>query len=168
MKKYIAICIALTVVILAIVFGYKAAKPPLTSDVLSITQPTQNTTARICYSYHHTATTEAPYTVDEFIDLSITDTNVLGIKQGTQSGPDMSNGYSGTIVGTYDDNTIKGVFTYTIEGSQNSEKEIYAVNPSGLEKLRYPLYNEKGTLVPDVTKPFSVIAYQKVDCSVGL
>ena len=120
---------------------------------------------RQCYTYNHEATPDAPYTVNEFIDITISGNNVTGNKTGTQSGPDMTNGYSGTLVGTLDKNRITDVFSYIIEGSHNKEQEIYKAGKTGIEKLRYPLIEQAGILVPDTTKEFTTMLYARVGCT---
>jgi hypothetical protein len=123
------------------------------------------TDGRQCYTYSHQATTDAPYTVSEFIDMTISGVNVTGTKSGTQSGPDMTNGYNGTITGTLKNNMITDVFSYTVEGSANKEQEIYRASKIGIEKLRYPLVEEKGILVPDTTQAFTSLSYARVGCT---
>jgi hypothetical protein len=120
---------------------------------------------RQCYTYNHDATADAPYTVNEFIDININGKTVTGTKTGTQNGPDMTNGYTGTITGTLDKNSITDIFSYTVEGSHNKEKEIYRTNKTGIEKLRYPLIEEGGVLVPDTTKEFQSLPYARVGCT---
>lgn len=120
---------------------------------------------RQCYSYKHDATTNAPYATTEFIDMTINGSSVIGTKTGTQKGPDMNNAYQGTLEGTLDKNTIITIFSYKIEGSQGKEKEIYKANETGLEKLRYPLIEEAGILVPDTAKKFNTFLYSKVGCT---
>ncbi len=120
---------------------------------------------RQCYTYNHQATNDAPYTVNEFIDMNIDNGSVSGTKKGTQAGPDMTNGYSGTLVGTTDSKTMQVIFSYTVEGSKNKEKELYRTNKTGIEKLRYPLIEEKGMLLPDTTKDFQVLNYARVGCT---
>lgn len=120
---------------------------------------------RQCYAYNHEATPEAPYTVNEFIDITISSAEVSGTKVGTQNGPDMTNGYQGTLIGKLEGGTINAVFSYTVEGSQNKEKEIYRAGKTGIEKLRYPLKEEKDMLVPDTTKEFQVLNYARVGCT---
>ncbi len=119
---------------------------------------------RQCYTYSHEATTAAPYTVSEFIDMTISNGAVTGTKTGSQKGPDMTNGYTGTLTGTLADDTITAVFSYIIEGSQNKEKEIYRTSKVGIEKLRYPLHEEKNMLVPDTTQDFTALTYARVGC----
>jgi len=119
---------------------------------------------RQCYTYSHDATKDAPYAVSEFIDMNIKGSVVTGTKHGTQGGPDMTNGYTGTIDGILDHNAITDIFSYTIEGSHNKEQEMYRASQTGIEKLRYPLIEQKGILVPDTTKPFTVLSYARVGC----
>jgi hypothetical protein len=120
---------------------------------------------KTCYVYHQEATPEAPYAVDEYINIKVTDKDVVGTKLGTQKGPDMSNGYTGTMKGTIDnDGMITSVYSYSIEGSKNSEKEIYKVTPDGLDKIRYPLIEVKGMLVPDTTQESKIVTYGKTMC----
>ena len=119
---------------------------------------------RQCYTYNHDATTSEPYTVNELLDITISGKKVEGTKTGSQKGPDMTNGYNGTISGTLDKNTITDVFSYVIEGSPNKEKEIYRTNKTGIEKLRYPLIEEVGILIPDTTKTYQVENYARVGC----
>ena len=133
---------------------------------VSATQPNVTLTdGNQCYVYSHEATTDAPYTVNEFLNITIAGKNVSGTKTGTQKGPDMTNGYTGTIKGTLDKNIINDVFSYIIEGSHNQEKEIYQANKTGIEKLRYPLIEQKGILIPDLTKPYQTLLYARVGCT---
>jgi len=120
---------------------------------------------RSCYSYAHIGTAEAPYTVHEVLDIRVDGNKVTGQKDGTQSGPDMTNGYTGTINGTVERDTLGVVYAYVVEGSANKEKEIYRINQTGLVKLRYPLTAGDGMLVPDTTKEFKALDYPMVDCA---
>lgn len=119
---------------------------------------------RQCYTYSHEATTAEPYKVSEFIDITIKGESVIGTKKGTQSGPDLTNGYTGSIVGTLNKDTITAILSYTVEGSKGKEKEIYRANKTGIEKLRYQLIEEKGVLVPDMSKEFKLMNYSRVGC----
>jgi hypothetical protein len=120
---------------------------------------------RQCYTYNHEGTKDEPYTVNEFIDITISGAKVTGTKTGTQSGPDMTNGYSGKITGTLENNAITDIFSYVVEGSHNQEEEIYKASLTGIEKLRYPLIEVRGILVPDKTKPFTAMLYARVGCT---
>jgi hypothetical protein len=119
---------------------------------------------RQCYAYSHEATASEPYTVTAFMDMTVKNGIVTGTKKGAQAGPDMTNGYTGTLTGTLDQNAITAVFSFTVEGSQNKEKEIYRTHKTGIEKLRYPLVEEDGMLVPDLTKEFKILRYTRADC----
>lgn len=120
-----------------------------------------------CYAYNHIATTTEPYEVSETIKINIKGGIVTGAKTGTQEGPDMTNGYSGTLTGTIREEMMDVVFSYTIEGSKQKEKELYRprADQIGIEKLRYPLVEEKGILVPDTTKEFKALLYARVGCT---
>ena len=118
-----------------------------------------------CYKYHQVATTSTLYAVDEYIDITTNGIKISGIKKGNQKGPDMTNGYTGTIEGTLSKGLITAIFSYTIEGSQGKEKELYKIVSTGLQKLRYPLKDEAGILVPDITKKFTALSYTNIDCS---
>lgn len=121
---------------------------------------------RRCYAFNHEATDTEPYAVSEFLDMVVTDTDVSGTKRGTQAGPDMTNGYEGTIEGTVADDMITSVFSYVVEGSANQEQELYKAKAdlTGLEKLRYPLIDQDGMLVPDTTQEFQSLFYARVPC----
>lgn len=133
-------------------------------------QPVQLTDGRQCYAYTQEASSTAPYTVHEFLDITIKGNSVSGTKRGDQSGPDMTNGYSGTFTGTVEyspsnpSGQVTGIFAYTIEGSKNKEEEIYQANLTGLQKMRYPLIERKGVLVPDLTQQASILLYPRVEC----
>ncbi len=120
---------------------------------------------RSCYHYHQVATTKAPYAVDEYIDITINGATVTGTKQGNQAGPDMTNGYTGTLEGTIDKDLITVIFSYTIEGSKNKEKELYKIVSTGLQKMRYPLIDRSGILIPDSSKKFTLVPYITIPCS---
>ncbi len=118
-----------------------------------------------CFVYHQVATTDAPYAVDEQVSLTYLQDTVTGIKKGTQAGPDMANGYEGTLTGIKKDgNTILVDFAYIVEGSQNIESEEYVVTQDGLIKHRYPLVEQNGKLVPDKTQPKRDIVYTPILC----
>lgn len=119
---------------------------------------------RQCYTYSHDATKDEPYATTDFIDMTIVGSKVTGTRHGTQNGPDMTNGYTGTMVGTLENNKITSVLSYTVEGSKNKEQEIFQAGLTGIEKLRYQLLEGKGMLVPDTTKEFKILKYARVGC----
>lgn len=118
-----------------------------------------------CYSYDQLATKEAPYEVHETLVLNILDDKVTGNKKGNQKGPDLTNGYFGDITGEIKENKLESIFSYTVEGSKGKEKEIYEIKSDKLIKLRYPLKDEKGVLVPDTTFVANSLIYNKIDCA---
>lgn len=130
-----------------------------------------------CYVRHQQATRAEPYTVDEYIELTMRgDGQYTGIKRGTQSGPDMVNSYSGTLLGSLNEaRLIQVVFDYTIEGSRNREIEIYRMvrgsgyrggfgRDFGISKLRYPLVERGGILTPDTDQKYFLQRYARVVC----
>ena len=119
---------------------------------------------RQCYTFNHEATKDEPYTVNEFMDITIKGGNVVGTKMGAQSGPDITNGYTGDIKGTIENKSMNVIFSYTVEGSSNKEKEIYQASKTGIEKLRYPLIDSNKILTPDTTKEFKILNYSRVEC----
>ena len=87
------------------------------------------------------------------------------MKSGTQSGPDMTNGYEGLLAGTIEGDTIDVIFSYVIEGSAQKEKEIYKIDKDVLTKSRYVLEDVDGVLVPDLNSVPQYIVYTEVVCS---
>lgn len=168
MKKVILIIFSI-ILVLGVAYIFYA------KNQTTLVQTTQSSTpasiplfkdGRQCYSYTHEATAKEPYTTTEFIDMTVVGNTVTGTKRGTQKGPDMYNGYTGMITGTIDKDTMTDVFSYTIEGSRNQEKEIFKTqaNELGIEKLRYPLVEEKDLLVPDMTGSYKTMLYARVEC----
>lgn len=117
-----------------------------------------------CFARSQVATPEAPYSVSENINITISGTDVKGTKTGTQSGPDMSNGYIGTLGGTIDGNNLSLSYLYIVEGSKNIEEELYTISDNQIVKHRYPLLEEKDRLVPDLSQPATDIVYMAADC----
>ena len=121
---------------------------------------------RSCYQYNQVATTDAPYKVEEKIDITRVGDKMTGTKSGTQAGPDMTNGYNGTLVGTVSGDVLTAIYSYVIEGSAQKEKEIYSIQSNALVKHRYTLKEEKGVLVPDIGGVAKDIVYTEVVCVV--
>lgn len=165
MKKITILVGIILVFILGLLFlnGRKSIQVSPTPDKVNKIVDLKD--GRQCYTYNHEANATEPYTVNEFIDIVINGANVTGTKRGTQSGPDMTNGYTGTMTGTLEKNTITSVFSYVVEESHNQEKEIYRASETGIEKLRYPLTEGKGILVPDTTKEPQILLYARVGCT---
>lgn len=117
-----------------------------------------------CYAYHQDATAGAPYKVDEFIRIVEKEGNITGVKKGTQSGPDMTNGYTGTLTGVVDGQNMQLDFAYTIEGSRNTERELYTRTDTSLIKHRYRLVEGKGMLIPDMEYFVHDVVYTSTPC----
>lgn len=118
-----------------------------------------------CFYRDQKATPEAPYAVQEHVQMMITGASVTGTKTGTQSGPDMTNGYQGTLVGEVKDDEIEVVFSYVIEGSAQKELEVYELRSDWLVKKRYTLYENGDVLVPNKTEDPTLIVYKPEVCS---
>lgn len=118
-----------------------------------------------CFAREQAATAEAPYAVSEKVQLTLADGSVQGTKEGTQSGPDMTNGFTGTLNGTYKDEKFTLTYAYTVEGSQNQEVEEYVMDGANLVKLRRPLKEEGDKLVPDQSAEATRLTYTAVDCA---
>ncbi|MDQ5883235.1 MAG: hypothetical protein QG654_147 [Patescibacteria group bacterium] len=127
-------------------------------------EPMVSINGKFCFDRTQIATEEAPYSAEEYIELNINGNMVSGIKNGSQVGPGVSNGYEGALSGEIVDGTIGVIFSYTIEGSDGKEKEEYVMRDGDLIKIRYNLIEEDGILVPDKTSDSSEIAYLKSEC----
>lgn len=157
MKKVFLLGIAVILVFVGIFF----LKPKKIHN-----QPSSPTLAgEYCFSRIQRATEEAPYAVEEHIRLNVSNATVSGVKVGTQAGPDMTNGYFGTLEGSILANTVEVIYSFTVEGSQNKEKEIYEVHNQELIKMRWPLREEKDILIPDTSGNLTKIIYIKEMCS---
>lgn len=167
MKKFIIIFVILLIIVLGIAFftqnKSKDNYPTPSGEDVVLSQGVKQ-----CYIYSQVATAEDPYTVNETVEIVVNGENVSGTKLGTQTGPDMTNGYVGTLSGTIKGNIIDVVYAYIIEGAENKEQEIYQVKKdlTGIEKLRYPLKESGGMLVPDTKQDYKILSYNQVDCEI--
>ena len=167
--KILVIFILLIVLSVFLYFILKEDKVvvPISPVVSTQTNPAELYLAgRNCYEYNHVATTESPYTVKEKIDITRDGVNILGNKSGTQSGPDMTNAYNGTLVGSLEGDLFSPLFVYTIDGSAQKEKEIYQIVDGALVKRRYTLKEENKVLVPDMSTKYNELIYLQVSCAV--
>lgn len=119
---------------------------------------------KMCFTRNQKAIEDAPYEVNENIEITTSDKIVSGVKKGTQNGPDMTNGYEGTLSGEIIDGVYFLTFDYIIEGSNQKEKEEYLLKGDSFIKQRYPLKEESGFLVPDKTQEMQEISYLKEIC----
>jgi hypothetical protein len=126
--------------------------------------PEEIVNGKFCFDRTQVATDEAPYSAEEYIELNINENMVSGIKNGSQIGPGVSNGYEGNLSGEIVDKVIGVIFSYVIEGSAGKEKEEYILRDGDLIKIRYNLVEEDGILVPDKNTEPSEIAYLKAEC----
>lgn len=147
--------------VLVIYLIFRNHEPQATVKVDNLSQ-----TINTCYEYHQAATVDEPYKVYEYIEIYINDGVVTGTKQGTQHGPDMTNGYFGTLNGNKTKDTLLLSFSYTIEGSENVELEEYTMTESSLVKHRYVLVEQNGGLIPNHDIFIKDIVYTKVLCDI--
>ncbi len=137
----------------------------LAKDIISTVKPVEAIYLnRKCYEYDQVATKEGPYNVKENIDIKIDGSIVSGIKKGNQSGPDMTNGYEGTLKGEIKNNIMTVIYEYTIEGSKAKEQEEYKIVGNSLIKQRYPLVMKDNILIPDKTGTLKEMEYKPSIC----
>jgi hypothetical protein len=151
--------IFLIIVVTILHFRPKETSTPVIPEVSEVAN------GKYCFGRSQEATASAPYSVEEHMIVFVSGNSVSGTKSGTQSGPDMTNGYGGSLEGTRSGNIFELFFSYTIEGSENREKELYAYKGENLEKSRYVLKEEKGILVPDLSTSPQTIVYVKEACT---
>ncbi len=147
-------------IVISLIFIYKPAHAPM-AEMPDVVPETEH----YCYVYKQVAKPDAPYSVEEHIDLTLTGMKAEGKKSGTQSGPDMTNGYFGTLTGSRNGPSLDLVYSYTVEGSQNKEREIYLMKGDSLVKHRYTLHEEDGMLVPDMNSEPKDIVYVTEPCA---
>jgi hypothetical protein len=162
MKKLFIFLLAITIAFLAFWLTQKPEPIVESPTTRETEEPIRDGT--YCYYRNQIATPSAPYAVEEHIELLVNGNNITGKKTGTQSGPDMTNGFQGTLSGSRKDDNLNLVFSYTIEGSENKEEEIYKFYSDRLEKLRYTLKESKDKLIPDLSSTPQIISYTKSPC----
>ncbi len=164
MKTFIILFAIIALAAVGFFIWNHASKEP-TRPNTSTETTTSFTDGTYCYERNQAATPDAPYAVEENVRIIVSGTNVVGTKTGTQSGPDMSNGYEGTLAGIRQGNDMTVVFAYTVEGSQNKEQELYTWSEIGLTKHRYALVDKGNLLVPDMNGTLTNIEYELVTCN---
>ena len=169
MNKKISIIVLVIIAIVAGYFVFRKKQVELVIVDPETQAPVEQQVVKLvdgrqCYTYSHDATTTEPYATTDFMDITIVGMKVTGTRHGTQSGPGVTNGYTGTMEGTLENNKITSVLSYIVEGSKNKEQEIFQGGLTGLEKLRYQLLEGKGMLIPDMTKPFTLLKYSRIEC----
>lgn len=119
----------------------------------------------VCYQYVSVSTESEPYAVTETIILTKrTETVLEGTKQGTQSGPDMTNGYQGTLSGIISGTEASVLFSYLIEGASGKEQELYRLEENQLVKQVYPLLERGNLLIPDESSEKTDRVYTQIVC----
>lgn len=127
---------------------------------------TVDRTGTHCFARTQIATTAAPYSGSEKVVLVINKNSVSGTKKGTQSGPGVSNGYEGTLSGVLSGNNMELIYSYTVEGSQGKELEVYSFVDENLVKKQWPLKDFEGVLTPERTGEPKTIPYAAEECAV--
>ena len=146
----------LTLMVILAIIIYKPFTPT--------TEETASADGEYCFARVQEATETEPYMVEEYINLVMNGATVTGTQSGVQSGPDMTNGYQGDLLGTRTGNELKLVFDYEIEGSRGQELELFSLVGDNLHKHRYVLKDENGVLVPDMESTPKTLIYTPEAC----
>lgn len=163
LNKKIIIILVVLIILSTNIFVVSKINKNTSSPMLN--QESSDTFLEKCFVYEKDATINEPYSVVEELKIVLGNGIVSGSKIGFQSGPDMTNGYHGSIDGFIKDDTIETVFTYIIEGYEGTERELYKINNDSITKMRYQLEEgDNGLLVPNMnSKPIEQIYFEK-DC----
>lgn len=167
-KRLVTLCILALVIVGLFVFSSPDKPADVPEPVAPSVLQTIPSEGQYCFSYKHPSSTEEPYSVDEFLYLSFNGTKVVGTKEGTQSGPDMTNGYSGTLLGAVVNDELELTYDYTVEGADQRELEVYAFDKGNVIKKRWVLTEQKidgkDILVPDYKGEPKIITYTAEEC----
>lgn len=121
-----------------------------------------------CFGRVLAATAEAPFAVEEHMELTRVGDEITGTKSGIQTGPGVSSGFTGTMTGSAKDGYLEFVYAYTIEGSAQKEFEVYTIAGQDLVKQRYTLDEAKkdgeSILIPNLTSEPTLITYTAEAC----
>lgn len=121
-----------------------------------------------CFGRVQEATKDAPYRVEEHMKLTRVRGEITGTKSGTQAGPDMTNGFTGTMTGVAKDGYLQFTYAYTIDGSKQKELEVYLIDDSDLIKQRYTLDDAvkdgEHILIPNLKSTPTLITYTSEPC----
>lgn len=143
-------------------------KPKMQTDPNAATVPLVESRP-YCFTRLQEATPDAPYRVEEHMSLTRVRDQITGTKSGTQSGPDMTNGFTGTLKGEAKDGYLEILYSYTIEGSAQKELEVYTINGADLVKQRYALDIAKKDgeeiLIPNLTTEPTLQVYTAEPCA---
>lgn len=126
------------------------------------------TSGQYCFVRIQQATETAPYSSEEHVVLNFNGAQVSGTKKGTQVGPDMSNGFEGKLSGAMIEDEIELTYSYTVEGSNGKELEVYTFADKNLIKKRWVLEDKKingeNILVPDYVGEPTLYTYTPETC----
>ena len=121
-----------------------------------------------CFGHIQEATTDAPFRVEEHMQLTRTRGQIEGTKSGTQSGPGLSSGFTGTMKGEAKDGYLEFIYSYTIDGANQKEFEVYTIDGPNLVKQRYTLDMAKkdgeDILIPNLSSTPTQIVYIAEEC----
>ncbi len=120
---------------------------------------------KYCFYRKQIATKAEPYEVEENMVLNRKGDKVDGIKTGNQKGPDMTNGYIGNLDGGFKDGLLELVYSYSVEGSNNKELEVYKLDNNSIVKMRWPLIEKDKILIPERKDNLKQILYMEEKCS---
>jgi hypothetical protein len=174
MKKILYVVIIIVVIGLGVFYFYqksiinKKTVVPVnnqtTNQIANQSSVEPISDGQYCFSRSQEATTTEPYQVKENIVFNIKGDVVTGTKNGTQNGPDMTNGYTGDLKGSISGNNMELTYSYTIEGSNGKELEVYQFQNGLLIKKRWVLVDEGGVLMPDKIEDPKIIYYTEDKC----
>lgn len=135
-------------------------------DVVGEEKPNQITNGIRCFYRDQIATKEAPYKVHEDIVLNINEGIITGTKKGNQAGPDMTNGYWGDLNGSVKNNLLELVYSYTVDGSNGKELEVYDLKDNILNRMFWPVTEKNHILTPDRIGEPRIIPYVEKKCDI--
>ncbi len=168
MKTKIIIFIVLVLGVGAVVYLSTKNKSAEVVQVVPELSSSIPTSGQYCFVRIQQATEVAPYSSEEHVVLDFNGTQVTGTKKGTQVGPDMSNGFEGKLSGNTIDNEMELTYSYTVEGSQGKELEVYTFADKNLVKKRWVLEDKKingeNILVPDYVGEPTLYTYTPETC----
>lgn len=154
--------IVVLVIICVGVFYLKQDTPLKQAEVKKTIESIKD--GKYCFDRLQKATEKEPYEVKEIVVLNIKNGSVVGVKNGTQNGPDMTNGYTGDLSGSIKGVDLELVYSYVVEGSKGKELEIYKFMNDSLVKFFWVLVDKGGVLTPDKIGDPKMIFYQKGEC----
>ncbi|MBP9839912.1 MAG: hypothetical protein KBC44_02945, partial [Candidatus Pacebacteria bacterium] len=100
-SKLVAVILFTATFYLGFNLGKESEKVRVQNEVLPMEEiVVESKDGKYCFAYNHPATDVEPYKTSENISLEILGDKVSGSKSGTQEGPDMTNGYQGSIEGS--------------------------------------------------------------------